>query len=77
MIEEGEKRANEADTLKQELLRARLSEKEAKEKLIHLVTSMNNRSSFNHSSVNASILNGSMLNSSIINLPPPTYSHGR
>ena len=72
MVEEGERRAKEADSLKQELFKSRVEEKDAKEKLIHLAHFINNKPLMNHSSL---YINGSMLNSS--SMHPPSYSHGR
>ncbi|XP_047480014.1 merlin-like [Penaeus chinensis] len=78
MVEEGERRATESERLQQELIRARFSEKQAKEKLNTLVKTFNSsicHSAANSSIVNSSILGTSLLNNSTMHLPPPAYSH--
>ncbi|KAG7172894.1 merlin-like [Homarus americanus] len=78
LVEEGERRATESDRLQQELIRARIAEKQAKEKLTGFVQSFN--ASISHTAVNSSVLNASLLNASLLNsstphLPASALSH--
>ncbi|KAK8384679.1 hypothetical protein O3P69_014331 [Scylla paramamosain] len=82
LVEEGERRATEAERLQQELIRARIAEKQAKEKLGSFIQSINgsiSHSVANSTALNASLLNAShsLLNSSTPHLPASTsISHG-
>ena len=82
LVEEGERRATEAERLQQELIRARIAEKQAKEKLGTFIQSINgsiSHSIANSTALNASLLNAShsLLNSSTPHLPASSsISHG-
>ncbi|XP_045604208.1 merlin [Procambarus clarkii] len=79
LVDEGERRATEADRLQHELIRARIAEKQAKEKLTGFIQSFN--ASISHSAANSTILNASLLNASLLNSSTPhlattSLSHG-
>ena len=84
LVEEGERRATEAERLQQELIRARIAEKQAKEKLGSFITTLNG--SICHSVANSTTLNAStllnatssLLHSSTPHLPASSasISHG-
>lgn len=55
LVEESERRAAEAQRLKEELLRARLAEKQAKEKLLEFIGRAGNGNNQSNSTINQSI----------------------
>ncbi|KAK8734539.1 hypothetical protein OTU49_005870, partial [Cherax quadricarinatus] len=69
LVEEGERRATEADRLQHELIRARIAEKQAKEKLTGFIQSFN--ASISHSAANSNLLNASLLNATLLNSSTP------
>lgn len=82
MLEEGEKRAQEAEQLRQELIEARIAEKQIREKLNQFIHS-DNHSTMNSIDVfnsKSSVISPLLLGSSILNVPsvghgsPPPYS---
>ncbi|KAK4302353.1 hypothetical protein Pmani_025539 [Petrolisthes manimaculis] len=77
LVEEGERRATEADRLQQELIRARIAEKQAKEKLSSFVHSFNHSASTSTSTLlNTPLFTASLLNAtSTPHLPVTSLSH--
>lgn len=77
LVEEGERRATEADRLQQELIRARIAEKQAKEKLSSFVHSFNHSASTSSSTLlNTPLFTASLLNAtSTPHLPVTAFSH--
>lgn len=76
LVEEGERRATEADRLQQELIRARIAEKQAKEKLSSFVHSFNHSASTSSTLLNTPLFTASLLNAtSTPHLPVTSLSH--
>ena len=70
MVEEGERRAQEAEMLKQELIRARIAEKQSKEKLNQFIHQASHNNSYNVTTTNIPLMNTSTY-SQMQNMPPP------